>query len=305
MQTVAVIMSTYNGEKYLAEQLDSILAQEGVHVELYIRDDGSKDSTREILTSYAEKHANIHLDFGENLGYARSFITELAAASGFEYYAFSDQDDYWKPEKLITAVTAIQAEEAKHSTNTTVMYYSNLYVSDINLNVIRKTKIEHRIKTLEGITLRRTMIAGCTIVMNAKLREIAISMPEFVGAHDSLIVSLCLFTKGIAICDTNSYILSRQHGHNTVGSSIKMLPRIKREWQRLLHDDGFEAKRAQCYLKYWRDDFSPEAKKVMTVTAGYRENLLYRLEMLLSPKYRTGDWRLTLWGKARAFFGWL
>ncbi len=147
------------------------------------------------------------------------------------------------------------------------------------------------------------MIAGCTIVMNAKLRDIVISIPEIIGAHDSFTVSLCMFSKGIAICDVNSYILYRQHGHNTIGSSIKMLPRIKHELRRLLHDDGFEARRAQGYLKYWRDDFDPAAKKVMTVVAGYRENWLYRLNMLLSPKFRTGDWRLTLIGKLKVLLG--
>ena len=303
MPTVAVIMSTYNGEKFLAEQLDSILAQDGVHVELYIRDDGSKDNTREILSSYAEKYANIHLDFGENMGYAKSFITELRAASGCGYYAFSDQDDYWKPEKLYAAVTAIKAEEAKHGTNTTVMYYSNLYVSDSNLNVIYKTKKEHRIKTLEGITLRRNIISGSTIVMNARLREVVVSMPEVVGGHDSFVLSLCIFTKGIAVFDANTYTFYRQHGNNTSGSPIKLSHRIKREWHRLLHDDGFEAKRAQAYLKYWREDFDPAAKKTMTVVAGYRKNLLYRLEMLFSPKYRTGDWRLTLMGKVKILLG--
>ena len=80
-------MSAYNGDKYLAEQLDSILAQEGVHAELFIRDDGSKDGTRNILEDYARQHANIHVSLGENLGPGMSFITEpcILADSGKKY----------------------------------------------------------------------------------------------------------------------------------------------------------------------------------------------------------------------------
>ena len=67
--TVAVVMSTFNGDKYLAEQIDSILSQEGVNVELYIRDDGSSDGTRDIISHYVTHHRNIHARLGRNLGY--------------------------------------------------------------------------------------------------------------------------------------------------------------------------------------------------------------------------------------------
>ena len=92
--SVAVIMSTYNGEKYLAEQIDSILAQKDVHVELFIRDDASQDSTREIISDYVNKYDNVHADYGtNNIGWIRSFIYALGTAPEFDYYALSDQDD--------------------------------------------------------------------------------------------------------------------------------------------------------------------------------------------------------------------
>lgn len=74
---VAVIMSTYNGEKYISEQIDSILSQTGVEVELFIRDDGSKDNTVKIIEEYEQKHSNVHVDIGINLGFRQSFIQEL------------------------------------------------------------------------------------------------------------------------------------------------------------------------------------------------------------------------------------
>lgn len=74
MSSVAVLMSTYNGEKYLKEQIDSILAQKDVDVTLFIRDDGSSDNTIGICKEYVEKHKNIVLKTGENIGVGNSFM---------------------------------------------------------------------------------------------------------------------------------------------------------------------------------------------------------------------------------------
>lgn len=106
-KSVQVVMSTYNGEKYLKEQIDSILSQEGVDVRLYIRDDGSSDRTTDILASYQE-HKNVKIEKGNNLGFAKSFLTALDECDEADYYAFSDQDDVWEKDKLSTAVQLIQ-----------------------------------------------------------------------------------------------------------------------------------------------------------------------------------------------------
>lgn len=102
-KSVQVVMSTYNGEKYLKEQIDSILSQEGVDVRLYIRDDGSSDRTTDILASYQE-HKNVKIEKGNNLGFAKSFLTALDECDEADYYAFSDQDDVWEKDKLSTAI---------------------------------------------------------------------------------------------------------------------------------------------------------------------------------------------------------
>ena len=96
---VAVLLSTHNGEAFLAAQLDSLLAQQGVAVELFARDDGSTDSTRAILTRYGRHWPGLAaVTSGSNLGPAASFLTLLAGApGGFDFYAFCDQDDVWLP----------------------------------------------------------------------------------------------------------------------------------------------------------------------------------------------------------------
>ena len=109
MHNIAVAMSTYNGELYIKEQINSILEQKNVKVELFVRDDGSKDKTLGILETYGEKWNNIHFIKGENLGVGNSFM-ELLYSIGceYEYYAFADQDDVWLPDKLNQGIAKIE-----------------------------------------------------------------------------------------------------------------------------------------------------------------------------------------------------
>ena len=109
MDKVYVLMSTYNGDKYLKEQLESILDQKNINVSIFIRDDGSTDNTEMIIKSFCDNHNNIHYFSGENIGYGKSFMELIKnVPNDAEYYAFSDQDDVWKLDKLISAIQAIR-----------------------------------------------------------------------------------------------------------------------------------------------------------------------------------------------------
>ncbi len=113
---VYIVMSSYNGEKVIRQQIDSILAQTWQNWKLVIRDDGSTDQTGKILEEYCVADSRIQVIYGENVGFCRSFYMALAACGEDGYYAFSDQDDIWKPEKLQRAVRWLQAKE-KDETN--------------------------------------------------------------------------------------------------------------------------------------------------------------------------------------------
>ena len=108
MEKVCVLMSTYNGEKYLKEQLDSILNQNSIIVDILIRDDGSTDKTLNILDEYNKKYNNIRYYTGENLKSAKSFLDLLFTAGEYDYYSFSDQDDVWDRDKLLVAVSKLK-----------------------------------------------------------------------------------------------------------------------------------------------------------------------------------------------------
>lgn len=104
---VCVLLSTYNGEKYLEEQLNSLIKQEDVELRILVRDDGSKDRTHEILDKW-QKRGHINWYEGKNKGAAQSFMDLIYNAPEADYYAFCDQDDVWLPEKLKVAIDKIR-----------------------------------------------------------------------------------------------------------------------------------------------------------------------------------------------------
>ena len=105
---ITVFMSTYNGSRYLRDQINSILNQEGVHVKLVVRDDGSSDETLDVLNEYAGKIVVIS---GINIGCEKSFLELLYSNFKSKYYAFADQDDIWVSDKLKTAIEKIRDDE--------------------------------------------------------------------------------------------------------------------------------------------------------------------------------------------------
>ena len=325
MSSIAVIVSTYNGEKYLRTQLDSILVQEGVDVHIFIRDDGSTDGTRSILADYVQKHSNVHVTFGENIGYARSFYhmlfecrqfvrpeanygirTETIANTDtvFDYYAFSDQDDYWKPQKLVEGIKKLKKFKSKPS-----LYYSNLQHCDKNLNPRSITDLHKRKNTLESVTTRRS-IAGCTMVFNRKLYEDLVNnhTPDVVVvSHDNYLISLCFALGGTVVCDPNAYILYRQHTGNSSGETSGLKNRVAKELKEIKKvrvKKAGEALMAQSLLENYGEQMSEEYRKKIKMISELDKFGISRLKAFFSPKFTTGDIRLTAVGKIKILFGW-
>lgn len=300
---VAVIVSTYNGERFLCEQMDSIINQQGVEVEIFVRDDGSTDNTISLLHKYYDKYNNIHITEGSNMGFRQSFIQELVSHDNFDYYAFGDQDDFWEKRKLISACEMI---EAKSSEEIPTVYYSNLNICDEFLTFHRKTKLEKRKHSLESVIMRRS-IAGCTMVINNAMWKLIatkrIDNRLLRRGHDSFLVSLCYSIGGNVLCDSNAFINYRQHKDNTSGSFYGFKQRLRKEWKSLFSKRGQEAEIASALLEKWGMEIIPREKKVLMVTAKSKSNLWARVVMLCSPQFRTGNIALTLFAKIKIVLG--
>lgn len=175
---VNILLSTYNGEKYLAEQLDSLLNQTYSNIVIYVRDDGSKDSTLSIIQSYVKKSTGakgsriVLLDNqeGKNVGYMESFWILLRNSEPADYYAFCDQDDYWFPDKVELGIKRLEREKS----DIPLLYSSSFTYCDENMNFSGNP-----IAVCEPVgfkdVLFYTPAFGFTIIINRTLRSIALS----------------------------------------------------------------------------------------------------------------------------------
>lgn len=296
---IAVLMSTYNGEKYIEEQIDSVLNQ-NIHVDIYIRDDGSTDETVSILKKYEEKF-NIYVEYGDNLGYKKSFMKLLLNTKGYDFYAFCDQDDFWIANKISSAIQMIKKYD-----EIPALYYSNLKKCDENLCVYGVTDLHKRVMSLQSNILRRS-IAGCTIVINKKFWKIisAIGLKDelLIQGHDSYLVSLCYAIEGKVICDKNSYILYRQHGDNTSGASNGIIQRIQKEYSSVKKNKLNEYTMAKAIIKFCPTIISKENMLILQEFIEYKKSLKRKMKIIVSRKYSTGKGILTFWGKIKIMFG--
>lgn len=257
MKEIQVLLSSYNGEKYIREQIDSILAQEGVTVSLLIRDDGSSDGTKEILKEYAEKHHNVSVFYGENVGVIKSFFSLIDRVDADkEYVAFADQDDVWLSDKLYSAITLLEMEKE----DSPLVYCSAIQLVDAELNPISAAITYPDIRIDFGNALVENMCTGCTSVINHHmLLVLKERTPEFTVMHDFWIylVGTCL---GKVVRDEKSYILYRQHGDNVVGSASSKVENYKRRIKNFKKNRGQLTRQAEELVRLYGEQM-PEDKK--------------------------------------------
>lgn len=215
---VSVLLSTYNGERYLAAQLESLLAQDQPGVRLLVRDDGSTDGTLAILDAYAGRHDGMQVVRGPNVGVIRSFLELLAhPAARAPYVALCDQDDVWDRDKLSRAVGLLGARSAGAGP---AMYCGRLRVVDEVLRPMFMTRLPQRGPSFRN-ALVENIATGCTIVLEERAHELLLrSLPEAeqLVMHDWWLY-LVLSAMGDVVFDPEPRLAYRQHATNAVGTS--------------------------------------------------------------------------------------
>lgn len=215
MSKVLVLLSTYNGEKFLKEQLDSILSQKHVDVYLLIRDDGSRDATRDIIQEYVAQNKYVEWLAGDNVGFVRSFTSLLESAVNFEYqpdfYAFADQDDIWMPDKLYQACLSLKAKDDSKPN----LFTSNSLLID---GVGNGIGVFHQVEPhySKGNILIYCTEQGCSMTFNRKALELFIQKPPKIAFHDRYMYMICSFFGSVSYCHRPLFYY-RLHGHNTLG----------------------------------------------------------------------------------------
>lgn len=305
MNAITILMSTYNGEKYLREQLDSIFAQKGVEIHVCVRDDGSTDKTTVILKEYIRNHpGKIELIEGRNIGWRKSFFELLQYASihyaECDYFAFSDQDDIWLPDKLISATDALRTLPIGPA-----LYHSNLYYykNGVNYGKTIKKEIVPSIKKC----LVRNYATGCTIVFNKELLHLcAGKIPAITVAHDYWMYQVAMLC-GKVYYDDNAYILYRQHENNQIGCKSSK----KDIWKRRLasvsaifNDHRLETQSKELF-RLFEENLSEEGRKAVTGMSNYRSSFSNRLKLLFDNGYTLDNRSNDFWMKLKILFGML
>lgn len=264
---VQILMSTYNGEKFLKEQLDSILNQKGnFELGILVRDDGSNDETIKILKEYSEKSVlKIEILKGNNIGVNAS-LKELFLKCDIEYYdyfALSDQDDVWLDTKIQTALNKLQKEKFEGLK----MFASRSFVTDEKLNIIGKTQDSEKKELYYNATVQN-ICPGHTQVFNKEVvKELRENYSENIFVIDWWIYLLVSGT-GKVIFERECTVKHRQHGINTAGYELNFLKKTKKRMKFLnkykkspvsLQLESF----LYLYAEKMKEDYKKETEKFL------------------------------------------
>lgn len=234
-ETVCILLAAYNGEKYIREQIESLLAQTYTYWKLFIRDDGSNDQTVSIIKEYAQKDKRISIvkDDKNNLGSCQNFAALLNFIRGrFNYIMFCDQDDYWLPFKIEETLCCMQHLEEKYKKEVPLLVYTNFTYANNDLNEIASKKGFQTTKVANlsfANLLAQNPAYGCTMMLNRALQDIKNPIPMQAENHDYW-AALTASALGKISYLNKPTILYRQHNNNisTNYNSSSVVKRLRR-----------------------------------------------------------------------------
>lgn len=287
METVIVLMSTYNGGKYISTQINSILNQKDVNVELFIRDDGSNFETKKILKEF-EVEKNISIEYGENIGYQNSFLKLLQDNYGSTdcYYCFSDQDDYWEPDKLVNGVRKIS-----NNSNKPTLYFTGLKVTDEDLNYIQTKEMNKRKLTL-GSTISRSNIPGCTMVFNSELAKHVIKFKDkelLQIGHDAWVQLICAAYDGKFYYGKKSHIKYRRLETSVTSTSKSILSIARDEIKRLKKHPNKAVLISKLIIENLDRNLSTTNAILLNQILNYQVGIRKKIELIRNHEKNTGN----------------
>lgn len=295
MIKISILISTYNGEKFLREQLDSLFTQNYKNFELIVRDDGSSDTTKNILKSYKNL---ILLPDSENLGVKKSFETLLKYAcenSDAEYFMFCDQDDVWNVDKIKLTLQKMQELEKLYGDNIPLLVHTDLEVVNENLETLsssmwRSEYINPKANTLNKLLIQNT-ITGCTMMINRNLAMKSLSISLKAIMHDWWI-GLIVGAFGKIGFVEKSTIKYRQHDKNDTGAKNYNFKNILSKIIELFFDKDSKKQfmnknifQAREFLSEYKEELDDKSKIMLEEFSTINEKpYLRRVSIIL--KYR-------------------
>lgn len=282
MKKVVVLLSAYNGEKYIREQIESILNQTYENISLYVRDDGSSDGTVDILKEY-EQSGKLKYVAGKNVGFIKSFLWLVAHCESGDYYAYADQDDMWYPEKIQMAVEMLEKEDEQLP----LLYFSSYDFCDENLKFVSHENPDKKIKIP---TFRNALVdcmpLGFNCVFNNITRdEMKKHMPRYSCGHDWWTYMVCQGI-GKVVYDPRSTVKYRRTGNNVSGGGMSFVKLQIWRFKKFFLNDYFAniRKMLREYRYYYYDRLKDEDKKLLNLFSRKDYNLIAAMQKVFYPK---------------------
>lgn len=280
---ILVLLSTFNGQKYIQEQLDSIARQDiDATIDIMVRDDGSKDQTIEVLKQWKQSHS-LHMDIyqEENVGVNKSFFTLINYAEHHDFYAFCDQDDIWLEDKLSSAISKIQ------DIQTPVLYGGCSYLWNLTEGKFGTTTKQEREITLLN-TIVQNFLPGHAQVFNHELLKLLKNTPDIqnIYVYDAWVTNMAM-TYGQIIFDNEPHTLYRQHENNVLGYAGKqgLLSWMKERLKRIKNDEAIRfAKQVQHFYSLHHQSMNEKERKEIYNFLNKQKNVFTRLHFILTTK---------------------
>ena len=216
-------MATYNGERYIKEQLDSLVKQTHQDWHLYIHDDGSTDNTPDLIRTFAQQHSNVTiLDYESQKGAKDNFLSLLQRVEA-DYYMFADQDDVWLEQKIELSWKAMQQVKSQHP-DLPIIVHTDLHVTDASLHILKESfweasNIHPSLLTHFHDLAATTPATGSAMLFNHKAKEATIIPAPLATMHDAWVTACVLSQGGIIHAIPQPMVYYRQHEANVLGAS--------------------------------------------------------------------------------------
>ncbi len=223
MSTIEVVMATYNGAKFITEQIDSIMSQTYQDIILVIHDDGSSDGTHDLLMKAKRTYGNkIIIKNHPPCGGATKNFSYLLENTSEQYVMCADQDDLWYERKVENALKAIKFYESIYEESTPLLIHTDLELIDSNGRMLQQRlwkyqRLDPSWTDKFSRLLTQNVVTGCTIILNRSLLNKALPIPQEAVMHDWWFALVaCAFGKVVYLSEPD--IGYRQHGNNVLGA---------------------------------------------------------------------------------------
>lgn len=297
MNKVDIVMTSYNGEKYISEQINSILNSNYQNFHISIYDDGSTDSTLEIINQYHLNNIDKITIYKNknNKGVTKNFLEGLSNTNG-DYIMFCDQDDYWKEDKIVVTLNKMIELEQRYL-NLPIAVFTDVIVVNKELKEIHPSFFKmsnlNPYKTDLASLLMENKLIGCSVMVNKAVRDVIKSndIPEYAKFHDGWVALIATALGKIGYLNKGT-LLYRQHGENIVGNIkfkdyfVNRVKNLKTQKESLL----ILQKQAEEFCDLYKDKLRKEDYNIiLTFSRLNKMNFVLKRYYIIKYKfYKTG-----------------